>query len=155
MSKKENAAQYGNTGRQRETAAECATNVPAADFTPNRMRLQELLPRSRETAVTASELAMWTGLEPREVTRQIQRLRLVGIPVCASTGDTPGYWISNDLTEITRYCKALDHRLNSIRQTREAFDITLSRLTGQLNLLVVEEEHEQKAETIPKEAVRE
>lgn len=153
MSKKENAAQYGNTGRQREQATGCAANIPTVNFTHRQMNLQEFLPRSRAAAMTATELAKAMGAEKRQITKEIQRLRLAGVPVCAASGDALGYWISEDPAEVVRYCKNLDGRLRNIRLTREAIESALTGMTGQLKLTGVEVQHEQKEDAISKETL--
>lgn len=128
-------------------------HLPANDYNPGYRGLQALLPKGRMNAVTAADLAALTGLDPRQATREIQRMRLRGVPVCASSGENPGYWISNDSKEVAQYCKTLDRRLKNIRATREAVGNALAKMTGQLDFLNAEVEHEQEETGISKETL--
>ena len=128
-------------------------SIPANNYKPGYRGLQALLPRGRANAVTAAHLAALTGVDPREATREIRKMRLRGIPVCASVGENPGYWISDDAKELAQYCKTLDRRLKNIRATREAIGEALIRMTGQIELFDVEVRREQEEAGISEETL--
>jgi hypothetical protein len=92
-----------------------------------------VLGTDRESALTAAELQALFGLsEPRVVTRQIQRERQAGAPICAvSNGDSRGYYLTDDPDELGRYIRSLDHRVREIRGTQEGLRRTLLLLSGQ------------------------
>jgi hypothetical protein len=87
----------------------------------------------RESARTATELQALLGLsEPRVVTRQIQRERKAGAPICAiSNGEVRGYYLTADPDELGRYIHSLDHRVQAIRGTQEGLQRTMLRMSGQ------------------------
>ena len=68
----------------------------------------------------------------RLLSRQIQRERLAGAPICAAvSGDSRGYYLTDEPAELRRYISALDRRLREVRRTRDACGDTLRRMTGQ------------------------
>lgn len=133
MSEKEKAVPDGsNIGNgKEETTVQRTAETSMCNSTLKDSCLQALLPKSRENAMTAAELAALTGEEPRRITIRIQRMRLRGVPICASSGVNSGYWVSSDPKEISDYCGSLDGRLHNIRMTRTAIGETLAQMTGQ------------------------
>ena len=127
--------------------------IPAIHYRSVHEALQAVLQNGKDRAKTAAEIAAMTGLDHRQITREIQRMRLLGVPVCASSGETPGYWISEDAKEIEQYCKTLDRRLKNIRMTREAVGGVLAAMTGQMDFADAEVNHEEEAGRISKETV--
>lgn len=93
--------------------------------------IHELLSEGRENAQTGKELARLLHVEVRTVTEQIERERKQGQPICATTtGEHPGYYLSNDFYEIERYCEALRRRADRIYKTRTALRLTAERIAG-------------------------
>jgi len=85
----------------------------------------ELLRYGQENAQTARELARYMGCEPREITRQIERERRQGVPICAAVGENPGYYLPADSHELSEYCDRLKGRAIEIFKTRQALVKTL------------------------------
>ncbi len=96
------------------------------------MRLLDAVPVGRAAARTARELQMLTAAKsPREITREVERLRRRGYPICATCGQSPGYYFAESPIELEVYLAALDRRLASVRRTRSSMGDTLAALTGQ------------------------
>ena len=91
------------------------------------------LPVGASNAISGKELAAMLGYKSlRLLSRQIQRERLAGAPICAAvSGDSRGYYLTDEPTELRRYISALDRRLREVRRTRDACGDTLRRMTGQ------------------------
>jgi hypothetical protein len=71
----------------------------------------------------------------RDITRQVERERHAGIPICATTNsDNPGYYLPDSPAELERYIKSLDRRLKNVRETREAVQDAYLRATGQTEI---------------------
>ncbi len=90
--------------------------------------IHELLDRGVENALTGSELADYFGCNVRDVTAQIERERREGHPICASTGDTPGYYQAADADDLERYCERLRKRGVEVLKTRKALLKTLRKM---------------------------
>ena len=88
------------------------------------------LPIGASNAISGKELAAILGY--KTLSRQIQRERLSGAPICAAvSGDSRGYYLASSPDELSAYLKALDRRLREVRRTRDACGDTLRRMTGQ------------------------
>ena len=96
--------------------------------------LLDLLPRGHDHAITGEKLARALNTETRTITQLIQIARAEGAPICASCGDPPGYFLTDDPDELERYLKSLDRRLRNVRKTREACAETLEHMTGQTGM---------------------
>ena len=81
--------------------------------------------------MTAAELARALGCIPREVTRQIERERIMGVPICASG---QGYFLPATVEELERYRRSFDRRLKHITATRRALEDAFLRVTGQTSI---------------------
>lgn len=92
--------------------------------------IHELLAEGRENARTARELATVCGCDVRAVTIQIERERREGHPICAATGDNPGYFLPADDDELRTYCAQLQGRVLEILKTRRALLDTLPDTAG-------------------------
>ena len=55
--------------------------------------IAELLAEGRENARTARELATALNCRQRDITLQVEKERRAGRPICAATGETPGYYL--------------------------------------------------------------
>lgn len=94
-------------------------------------QLLDCIPDDWKHAVTAQRLAEMLNASERDITQGIQRLRLSGVPVCASTGESHGYYMTDSPEELDRYIKSLKGRNREIRRTVEALEGTRDRMTGQ------------------------
>lgn len=80
-------------------------------------------------------MAMLNLRDGRDITRQVERERHAGIPICATTNsDSPGYYLPYSPAELERYIKSLDRRLKNVRETREAVQDAYLRATGQTEI---------------------
>lgn len=79
--------------------------------------VSSLLRHGAENATTARELSQVLGWEVRAVTRQVERERRAGIPICANGA---GYFLPGNDVERDRYLACLAHREAEIRRTRAA-----------------------------------
>ena len=94
--------------------------------------VHEILPVGAENAVPGKHLARCLDLDLRELTKQIERERQAGKPICAVvSGDDRGYFLAEDPIELALYCKSLDRRLRNIQKTRRAVGATLARMVSQ------------------------
>lgn len=99
------------------------------------IRLVDLIPSGRENAVTGRELASLLGMDCRDVSRTIEKLRADGEPVCATCDSSrPGYFLAEGPEDLERYIASLDRRLRAIRRTRAALEETLLRQTGRIRI---------------------
>lgn len=81
----------------------------------------EILDRGREHATSGAALCDFFECDLRTITAQIERERLAGAPICATTnGNRPGYYLAADEKELKDYCDALKHRAGRIFRTRQA-----------------------------------
>ena len=82
--------------------------------------IYELLTEGRQNARTGKELAAALNCDIRIVTDQIEKERRAGHPICAATGEKPGYFIAKDTEELQAYCDQLKGRALEIFKTRQA-----------------------------------
>lgn len=82
--------------------------------------IHELLAEGRENARTGRDLAALLNCNIRDITVQIEKERRDGHPICAATGDNPGYYLAADADELERYCKQLWGRGRELFKTRQA-----------------------------------
>lgn len=83
------------------------------------------------SARTTREIARFSGYQPRVITREIQRKRASGSPICAS-GD--GFYMAADAPELARYLKCFDRRLREMARTRRGLEVAYNSMTGQMQL---------------------
>lgn len=95
--------------------------------------VKELLLTGEANAIPGKELVSLLGLRNlRELTRIVEQERRAGAPICASVaGEDRGYFLASEPAELERYVRSLDRRLKNVRETREACQDTLCRMTGQ------------------------
>lgn len=85
-------------------------------------RIYDYLLQGKENAKTANEIARTLGYtgkwKSRDVTRQIERERKAGLPICATnSAEYRGYYIPNSELEFDEYLNSLEHRYNEIGKT--------------------------------------
>lgn len=118
-----------------ETAALGAAAISYPYFTmpPKARQVSAYLPIGAGNAIDSKTLSATMGFKTvRELSRQIQRERLDGAPICAAvSGDRRGYYLTDKPAELQQYISALDRRLREIRRTRDACGDTLRRMIGQ------------------------
>ena len=85
------------------------------------MCVAEILGVGKDRAITARELCRALGIRHRDLTKQIERERRAGAPICASCdADAPGYYLAGDRRELVSYVRGLDRRIKEIQKTRDA-----------------------------------
>lgn len=80
----------------------------------------ELLEAGAENARTGKEICSLLGISARELTAVVEQERRHGKPICASTGNPPGYYLAATQQEMQRYCDSLKRRAGEIHKTRRA-----------------------------------
>ena len=90
--------------------------------------IHELLQQGRDNARTGRELAQVLGCTLRDITEQVEKERRDGFPICAATGDNPGYYLAADADELESYCGRLKSRAIELFKTRQALVITLRQI---------------------------
>lgn len=135
MSEKENARSTAATVKRAEAAVFSGAAASRFYFTTPASVCQVAahLPVGASNAISGKELAAMLGYKSlRLLSRQIQRERLAGAPICAAvSGDSRGYYLASSQDELSAYLRALDRRLREVRRTRNACGDTLRRMTGQ------------------------
>lgn len=95
--------------------------------------LLELIPTGADHPVTAKRLAELYGVQnERQITRSIEALRRVGVPVCASCDPAnPGYYRAQSAAELALYLHGLRGRMKEITHTYNALERALNEWVGQ------------------------
>ena len=82
--------------------------------------IHELLAEGRENGRRCRELAQYLDCRIRDITIQIERERREGQPICAATGENPGYYLAATPEELEHYCNQLKGRAIEMFKTRQA-----------------------------------
>ena len=82
--------------------------------------IHEILPAGRENALTGRDLANRFNCDIRAITQQIERERREGHPICAASGENPGYFLPANDEELETYCRRLKKRAIELFKTRQA-----------------------------------
>lgn len=90
--------------------------------------IHELLAEGRENARTGRQLADFLGCDLRAITQQIEKERREGQPICAATGENPGYYLAATPEELGRYCSRLKGRAIELFKTRQALVRVLRKI---------------------------
>lgn len=91
--------------------------------------IASMLCEGKEYAQTAKQIAKMIGAaDTRIVTRQIERERLQGVPICA--GDS-GYYLPRNADELENYTKSFNARRKHISNTAIALEYALAKMQGQ------------------------
>ena len=89
----------------------------------NSSKVFESLSMGAENAKTAKSLGSILGIESRSVSREIRRLRLMGIIILAeSWGKIKGYYLPKDEEEIEIYYQKLNKRIKEIQKAVEPIE---------------------------------
>ena len=89
--------------------------------------IAELLQIGRENAQSGREIANMLECSIRDISEQVERERRQGVPICAATGDKPGYYLASSNEELEQYCDKLRKRAIEIFKTRQALVDSLTR----------------------------
>ena len=95
--------------------------------------IHEILPAGRDNAMTGRELPTMFNCDIRAITIQIEKERREGHPICAASGDNPGYFLPADDDELAAYCKRLKKRAVELFKTRQALIKVLRQRQEALN----------------------
>ena len=95
--------------------------------------IHEILPAGRGNALTGRELATMFNCDIRAITMQIERERRDGHPICAASGENPGYFLPADDEELEAYCRRLKGRAIELFKTRQALIRVLRQRQEALN----------------------
>lgn len=90
--------------------------------------IYEILLEGKENAQTSRAICSLLNINSRDLTIAIERERRAGRPICASSGEIPGYYIAANRAEMQQYCDRLKHRAGEIFKTRAACLQTLEGL---------------------------
>lgn len=82
--------------------------------------ITELLGTGKENARPGRELADIIGCDMRDITAQVERERRKGQPICAASGENPGYYLAANAEELSNYCIRLQHRAAEMNKTKRA-----------------------------------
>jgi len=86
--------------------------------------IYDLLPVGAENAVSRRELSALTGIEDRQLRRQIAQERRAGVLILSSTESNGGYYRAASREELQRYVRSMQSRskeiLTVIRTAEEA-----------------------------------
>lgn len=93
--------------------------------------IYELLAAGRENARTGRDLAAHFNCNIRDITEQIERERRDGQPICAATGENPGYFLAANANELETYCRKLEKRAAEVQKTRQALVNVLQQIRDQ------------------------
>ena len=92
------------------------------------MSVHELLDVGKDNARTGKELATALHCTMRDITAAVERERREGQPICAATGENPGYYLAESAEELQAYCDSLHRRAAEMYKTRAALLNVLSQL---------------------------
>lgn len=82
--------------------------------------IHELLAEGRDNARTGRELATLLHCNIRDITQQVEKERRDGFPICAASGENPGYYLPADAQELQEYCDNIKGRAIELFKTRQA-----------------------------------
>ncbi len=83
--------------------------------------IAEILKKGEQNARTGREICSTLNMNPRQLTKQIERERRAGEPICARCKGRPhGYYLAADRQEMQTYINRLHHRAGEIYRTRRA-----------------------------------
>ena len=95
-----------------------------------------ILPTGKDDPLTAKEITKLLGMsDERVVTREIAKLRLCRVPVCASNDSKhPGYYLPESIDELKHYLRSLDHRRSELNAVYDGLLSALVEWSGQIRM---------------------
>ena len=93
--------------------------------------IHEYLSTGRENARTGRQLSKIFDCDIRDITAHIEQERREGVPICAASGENPGYYLAENAEELESYCKRLKGRADQLYKTRKALIKTLGKIRDQ------------------------
>ena len=84
------------------------------------IKISDYLLAGKEHAISSSDLCRILKIKRRDLTAAVEKERREGKPICASTGNKPGYFLAQTREEMKQFCDSLCHRAGEIRKTRRA-----------------------------------
>jgi len=78
-----------------------------------------------ENARTAAELSKLLRLDRRSIGAAVRRARLEGVPICATHGDNPGYYIAQNSKELEAYIASRKRAIELEEEALFAIEKTL------------------------------
>ena len=103
------------SGRVCETVQLSAKNDTILAADSQSFHVADLLHPGAENAVPRRDLMALTGLSDRELRRQIEAERRLGVPILSD--NQHGYWLSDSPAEIKRFSRSMRRRAAEIRLT--------------------------------------
>lgn len=103
-----------------KTARASATKHTISAAGRQSFHVADLLPYGEESGVTLRHLEKLTGLEGREVRRQIERERRAGTLIISNNRN--GYYLTDDPAEAQRFARSMRHRAREILRTARAIE---------------------------------
>lgn len=96
-------------------------------------QVADVLPVGAANAVDGKTLAAIMGYRTlRVLSREIQRERAAGQPICASVaGERRGYYLAATPGEFSAYIQSLDRRIHEVRKTRDSCGASLRKMIEQ------------------------
>ena len=95
--------------------------------------------------MTARELAdRLQARSIRDISKEIERERRAGIPICASTdSETPGFYLPADAAELAQYRRSLQRRISAVIRTLRAIEDAHDSITGQYRIAEADDGQEE------------
>lgn len=138
MNGKGNAPAAGGTATRAEDKScrmQCFAGPPGKNITSAaslQERIVSALGCGAASARTAGELAILFGCHRRDISAAIERARVAGVPICASTDNgCPGCFLPASTSEIAGYRRSLERRVAAVSRTLKAIEYAHDRMTGQ------------------------
>ena len=82
--------------------------------------IHEILQKGKPNAITGNEIARMLGISRHEVYARVEQERREGRPICATSGQNPGYYLAAHIGEMQDYTKSLYFRIKNIFVTYKA-----------------------------------
>lgn len=86
----------------------------------NKFLISGYLGAGIENALLLRELEALTGMNPREIRRQIQLERLTGVPILSD--NLHGYYLAADDWEVTQFVRSMRKRAREILKVAQAVE---------------------------------
>lgn len=127
MTENKKARSAGGTAKQAAAGCDRAGQQSRKQYNTGRGKktsIYDLLPVGVENAVSRRELSALTGIEDRQLRRQIAKERRAGVLILSSSESNGGYYRAASREELQRYVRSMQSRskeiLTVIRTAEEA-----------------------------------